>query len=37
MVHENFIFVLERLRQLSPAAAGLSQFCQLKDIIGFND
>jgi len=26
-------FVLEQLCQLSPAAAGLSQFCQLKDII----
>jgi len=32
-VHEDSIFVLERLCQLSPAAAGLNRFCQLKDII----
>ena len=27
----------ERLCPLSPAAAGLSQFCQFKDIIDFNE
>jgi hypothetical protein len=32
-VHENFIFALEQLYQLSR----LSQFCQLKDIIDFNE
>jgi hypothetical protein len=32
-VHENCVFVLERLCQLSR----LSRFCQLKDIINFND
>jgi hypothetical protein len=28
---------LKRLCQLSPAAAGLNQFCQLKEIIDFKD
>jgi hypothetical protein len=35
-VHENCVFVIERLCQLSPAA-GLSQFCQLRESIDFND